>query len=86
MKIGLLEVSSSCRQEDAGSYCIIRRSVAIFTLAEIKTVVEGFDDGEASVFDALDTIVATVAAYQANQSRREAAWRAVDQRPPRPQE
>lgn len=38
---------------------------AILTLAEIKIAVEAFDHGETNVFDALDTIVVAVEAYQA---------------------
>ena len=39
-------------------------TAAILTLDEIKSAVEGFDRGDRSVFDALDTIIVAVEAYQ----------------------
>lgn len=38
---------------------------AILTLAEIKASLEAFDRGEANVFDALDSVVVAIEAYQA---------------------
>lgn len=38
---------------------------AILALAEIKAAAEAFDRGDANLFEALDTIVAAVEAYQA---------------------
>ncbi|MFM1996945.1 MAG: hypothetical protein RLZZ111_1332 [Planctomycetota bacterium] len=40
-------------------------TLALCTLAEIKAATEGFDRGEANVFDALDQIAVAVAAFQA---------------------
>jgi hypothetical protein len=39
-------------------------TAAILTLDEIKSAVESFDRGDRSVFDALDTIIVAVEAYQ----------------------
>lgn len=38
---------------------------AVLTIAEIKTVTEAFDRGEANVFDVMDAIIVAVEAYQA---------------------
>lgn len=38
---------------------------AIITLAEIKAALEAFDRGETNVFDALDSVVVAIEAYQA---------------------
>ena len=47
---------------------------AILTMAEIKAATDGFDDGEANVFEALDAVVVAVEAYRAAAPpRREAA-------------
>lgn len=46
---------------------------AMLTLAGIKATVEAFDQGETNVFDALDSIAATVDAYHAAMHRQEAA-------------
>ena len=49
-------------------------ALAILTLAEIKAATQSFDDGRASVSDALDAIMFAVAAYRhARDVRREAA-------------
>jgi hypothetical protein len=49
-------------------------ALAILTLAEIKAATQSFDDGRASVSDALDAIMFAVAAYRhATDVRREAA-------------
>jgi hypothetical protein len=37
----------------------------IITLAEIKASLEAFDRGESNVFDALDSVVVAIEAYQA---------------------
>lgn len=48
-------------------------TAAIFAIDEIKSAVEGFDRGDRSVFDALDTIILAVEAYQAAAVPRRAA-------------
>jgi hypothetical protein len=57
------------------------QTATILTLAEIKAAVEAFDRGDTNVFDALDTIIVAIEAYQAaiaqpvkrNDRRRDAA-------------
>lgn len=49
-------------------------AMAIFALAEIKGATQAFDKGQTNVFDALDTIMAVLEAYQDEAaSRRDAA-------------
>ena len=50
--------------------------LAILTLADITSATDAFNRGEINVFDALDSIIAAVAAYQATslpEGRRHAA-------------
>ena len=52
---------------------------AILAIADIKTAVEQFEDGEANLFDTLDSVIEIVEAYRAaggrerEQRRRDAA-------------
>ena len=53
---------------------LVLATAAVLTLAEIKAATEAFDRGDANAHDALESILAAIAAYQAaRDSRREAA-------------
>ena len=44
---------------------VVRATTAILAMAEIKAAAEAFDQGETNVFDALDSVVVAIEAYQA---------------------
>jgi|GEM_PF-2404273 len=58
-------------------------AIAILTLAEIKTAVKAFDDGESNLFDSLNTISAAMVAYRATVRDQSPGYQSSGKQSPR---